>query len=241
MHRFHAPGLPGAGETFELPGEEARHLSQVLRLGSGETVRVFDGQGREHLAEVLAVRKARATLLVGAPVVPATEARVRVTLAPALLKGDRFDDVVRDAVMLGVWQIQPLVTRRTEVPIDRAAAAHEGGRWRRVAVASAKQCGRAVVPVVLAPRSVQEAVEGLPRPMLLLAEPSAGAPAGADVPPAPAAASLLVGPEGGWSPEEIAVASSAGASCLRLGARTLRADSAPLVALAVLLHEWDEL
>lgn len=184
------------------------------------------------------MRKDRATLVLRAAAAPAPEASVRVTLAPALLKSDHFDAVVRDAVMLGVWAVQPLLTERTEVPAGRAAAAYAGGRWQRIAIASAKQCGRAVVPEILPPRPLEAILPALPPPMLMLAEPSAGAPLTA-VPPAASQASLLVGPEGGWSQEEIQAASNAGAMCLRLGGRTLRADAAPLVALTILLYEWD--
>lgn len=239
MHRFYVPGLAPEGEVCPLPDEEARHLSQVLRVAVGETVRVFDGRGREHRAQVIETGRGSARIRVGHAEAPAPEPVVSITLAAALLKGEKFDAVVRDAVMLGACAIQPIVTARSEVPAARAMAAHRSGRWQRIAVSSAKQCGRAVVPVVHPPVSLEAGLATLPAPVLLLAEPSAGGP-GAAIPPRPAEAAILTGPEGGWTPDEIETARRAGARCLRLGGRTLRADAAPTIALAVLLYEWEK-
>src|SRR5690606_33967829 len=107
-------------------------------------------------------------------------------------------------------------------------------RWRRVAVSAAKQCGRSVVPEVLEAAPLDEAIPALPRPLIVLAEPSSAA-SPAPLPPAPAAATVVVGPEGGWTPAEIEALAAAGATFFQVGGRTLRADAAPLVALAVLL------
>jgi len=240
MHRFHAPDLPPTGELVELPEDEARHLVQVLRLGPGDDVRVFDGHGREHEARVEHVARGRASLRVGPAVPAAPEAAVAVTLAAALIKGDRFDDVVRDATMLGVAAIRPIVTARTEIAARRGDPDRRVERWRRIAISSAKQCGRAVVPDILSPASFADALRDLPRPLLLAVEPSAAD--GGRIPDGvPQAASLLIGPEGGWAPEELDAARAAGACPVSFGRRTLRADAAPLVALTVLMHHWGAL
>lgn len=238
MHRFHVPELPGEGEVCALPDDEARHLTQVLRLGVGDLIRVFDGRGREHLAQVTDAGRGSASVCVGRAEAPAPEPAVQITLAAAVLKGEKFDAVIRDAAMLGAFSIQPLVTARSDVPAARAMAAHRSGRWQRISASSAKQCGRAVVPLVAPPVALDAGLPMLPPPLLLLAEPSADTPAAA-IPPRPMQAAILTGPEGGWTSDEIEAARRAGALCLRLGARTLRADAAPLVALAVLLHHWN--
>jgi 16S rRNA (uracil1498-N3)-methyltransferase len=240
MHRFHVPALGAAGTPAPLPPEEARHLSQVLRLPVGAAVRVFDGRGREHLATVETVTRSEAVVRVGDRVDPAPEAGVRVEFAQALLKGDKFDAVVRDLTMLGVWRIQPLVTSHVDA---QAAGGRKGGRlerWRRIAVSSAKQCGRAVVPEVAEPAGLDALLGSAVAPVLMLVEPSTGV-GGDSIPARPAAATLMTGPEGGWSAGEIALAREAGALMIRLGERTLRADAVPVVALAVLLHRWGEL
>ena len=239
VHRFHAPDLPDEGALVALSDEEARHLAQVLRLPAGETVCVFDGRGRQHLARVDSAGRQGVELRVGPLIAPAAEAPTRITLAAALLKGDKFDDVVRDAAMMGAAAVQPLVTARTEVPAVRAGSTARVERWRRVALSSTKQCGRAVIAAVAVPESLVDGLRHLPRPWIVLAEPVAGH---ADpLPERPGEATVLVGPEGGWSPEEIAALEDGGAHFLRLGERTLRADAAPLVALTVLLYKWGSL
>ena len=154
MHRFYVPDLPHEGALVALSDEEARHLTQVLRLALGDDVRVFDGHGREHLARVEVAARQRAEVRVGPQAAPAPELPLRLTLAAALLKGDKFDDVVRDAAMLGVHVVCPLVTARTEVPAARAGKVSRVERWKRVALNSAKQCGRAVVPEVDEPQAL---------------------------------------------------------------------------------------
>ncbi len=237
MHRFYVPDLPHEGALVALSEEEARHLTQVLRLELGDSVRVFDGRGREHDARVEVTARQRAEVRVGAHAAPAPEVPVRLTLAAALLKGDKFDDVVRDATMLGVHVVCPLVTARTEVPAARAGKVSRVERWKRVALNSVKQCGRAVVPEIHEPLALADALPRFPRPLIALAEPSLSAGTAA-LPARPDTATVLVGPEGGWAPAECEALAAAGATLFSLGGRTLRADAAPLVALTALLWEW---
>lgn len=245
MFRFFAPTLDPGDTYVTLPRDEAEHLTRVLRLGPGDEVRVFDGRGHEFSARVFtaARRDVRLALVdrVEAPAEPATH----VTLAQAVLKGDRMDDVVRDAVMLGVAAIQPLVTRRTETTVAALLRGARSDRWRRVALASVKQSGRAVLPEVRMPLTLETWL-GEPRPALtvMLVEPRAGAPVEPMATlrglPAPPDAALMVGPEGGWADDEWAAAHTRGVRLLSLGRRTLRADAVPVAALSILQFLWDE-
>ena len=136
MHRFFAPALDPGDETVTLPREEAEHLTRVLRLGVGDTVAVFDGRGHEFLARVVARRAATCGCNCCRGSSRRPNRRSRLTLVQAVLKGDKMDDVVRDAVMLGAAAIQPLVTKRTETTVAalmRGARLIAGGasRWRR--------------------------------------------------------------------------------------------------------------
>ena len=176
------------------------------------------------------------------------EARIAVTLAQAVLKGDKMDGVVRDAVMMGVAAIQPMVTARSEVTLAALRRGHRQERWQRIAVSSAKQCGRAVVPPILAPRTFESVARSLadmtlPGPGLIFVEPSASADAlslgDLDL-TAPRETTVLIGPEGGWTSEEIALGSTA-CRLVTLGARTLRADAMAMVALTALFAHWREL
>jgi len=239
VHRFYAPDIGPAGTAAPLPPEEAQHLIRVLRLSLGENIRVFDGRGREHAATVEALTKTEAIVRLGEAVPAAAESPVTITLAMALLKADKFDEVVRDATMLGVGRIQPIATSRTEVPAARTSRVD---RWRRIAVSSAKQCGRAVVPPIEEPITFSEFVaQPVAERLLMLAEPGlADAISTRELGsgPPPASAALLVGPEGGWSDAEHRLAMECNATLVNLGSRTLRAETAPLVILAVLEHLW---
>lgn len=227
-----------------LPADEAAHLGRVLRLRSGDQVHVFDGVGREWSAVVAEVHSQRATVRIGASVVAAPELRVATALVIATLKGDKMDDVVRDAVMMGVHSIQPIVSARTELSASQAARRARVERWQRIAVSSAKQCGRAVVPRVSPaldfdawlPDAGARADLGL-----LLVEPNVAAHVRRlrDI-PVPAAITLVVGPEGGWTAVELARGADAGLIPVRLGGRTLRADAVPLVALASCQALWED-
>jgi len=245
--RFYVPDAKAAGELAILPEDEGQHLTRVLRLKIGDAVRVFNGHGAEFDAVVERAAKGSVGVRVGAPRSAAPEPRVAVTLAQAVLKGDKMDDVVRDAVMMGVTTIQPIVTTRTEVSLSTLERGRRRDRWERIAISSAKQCGRAVVPAILNPKPLEPAGQalpalGLPAPVLMLVEPGAtsdGTALGDLDLTMPETASLIVGPEGGWTPEELAAAA---ASCqlITLGGRTLRADAMAVVALAALFTKWRE-
>ena len=245
--RFYAPDADDDHLLVALPREEAHHLTRVLRLAPGDPVRVFNGRGGEFEGVVDRADRDGASVRVGARRSAAAEARVAVTLAQAVLKGDKMDDVVRDAVMLGAAAIQPIVTGRTEIALAALARGARRERWQRIAVSSAKQCGRAVVPRVLEPVAYQqmlEAISGmsLPSPAVMFVEP--GAAPGAlpatevDTHP-PKEATVVIGPEGGWTAREI---EDAAASCrlVTLGGRTLRGDVMAVVALTALFTRWGE-
>jgi 16S rRNA (uracil1498-N3)-methyltransferase len=242
--RFHVPDFDAASARVPLPDDEAEHLARVLRLGVGAEVDVFDGRGGLWRAEVVEAGKRSASVRAVEPLAPAPELTVPVVLVISVLKADKMDDVVRDAVMLGVTGILPVVSERSEISLAAVEKSHRVARWQRIAVSSAKQCGRAVVPVV-GPAGgfaayLAEPVSGV---RLICVEPSV-MPGGARSVQAvakPAAAHVIVGPEGGWTADELGAALAAGAVPLSLGGRTLRADAAPIVALTALLTTWSEL
>jgi 16S rRNA (uracil1498-N3)-methyltransferase len=244
MHRFFAPALDAGDETVVLPKDEAEHLRRVLRLGVGDTVSVFDGRGREFTARVIVALPHETRVQLMSRFEPPPESTVPITLVQAVLKGDKMDEIVRDAVMLGVSAIQPLVTRRSEMTVAALLRASRIERWRRVAVASVKQSRRAVVPDIRTPLSfdnhLEEPVIGL---QLMLVEPDAHA----DVEPLsalrrdqiPPGASIWIGPEGGWDESEWKGARERGVRLISLGQRTLRADAVPVAIISILSFLWE--
>jgi 16S rRNA (uracil1498-N3)-methyltransferase len=246
VHRFYAPSLDPGDEVVVLPRDESEHLFRVLRLSSGDTVSVFDGRGREFLARIVAIDRTGARVQLVRAVDPVREPAVSITLVQSVLKGDKMDDVVRDAVMLGVAALQPIVSRRTETTVAALLRGARTERWRRVALASTKQARRATLPEVRLPLTLEDHLsEPAPARRLMLIEPSLSAEAmpigDLRVLPTPPDVSLLVGPEGGWTDEEVAMAEARGVTPVTLGQRTLRADAVPVAAISVLQFLWGDL
>ena len=245
MHRFFAPALDPGDETILLPKDEGEHLTRVLRLSVGDTVSVFDGRGREFMARVVGARRREVRVQVLSRIEPAAEATVSVTLAQAILKADKMDDVVRDAVMLGVAAIQPLVTRRTEATVAALLRGARVDRWRRVALASVKQSRRAVLPEIRTPLTLETYLDE-PRSdqSLMFVEPGVDREAeplsSLRNEPTPQDAAILIGPEGGWAAGECEAAKTRGIRLVTLGRRTLRADAVPVAAISVLQFIWQE-
>ena len=241
LPRFLADDLDLPRGTATLTGGEAQHVTRVLRLGPGDRVALFDGRGLEFEARIEQIAGGAVALRLGAPIAPAPERKVPLTLAQAVLKGSSMDDVVRDATMMGVVSIVPIVTEHTIA--KRAASAHGAERWRRIALASVKQCRRARVPDIEEPISLDTFVrrtgEGT---TLLLVEPTVDAVQPMPVrnlSEQPKSAALVVGPEGGWAAGEVRAAVDAGFVPITLGPLTLRADTAAFAALAALSVIWD--
>lgn len=234
LARFYVPHLDPNLREIALPADEATHLTRVLRLTAGDEVAVFDGRGREFRARVTDTARRKVLVELLEPVAAAPEARVPITLVQAVLKGDKMDAVIRDATMMGVAAIEPIITSRTIARGPRA----ENDRWTRVSVASAKQCRRAVVPTISAPRPFDEWLRSSAHGLrLLLVEPAASPTEMCSLhlleTHAAGSLALIVGPEGGWSAEERARAEQAGCLSVTLGGLTLRADAVAVAALAI--------
>jgi len=237
--RFYAPNLAGLGVAVLLPDSESAHLRRVLRIEAGDTVAVFDGRGGEYVARVEQVEAAGVLIRPIQHVDQTSEPSVALTVAPALLKGRKYDEVVRDLTMVGAVVVQPLATARTE------AKPRDTERWTRIAVASAKQCGRAVVPEVRNPCSFHSFVAHDRSALkLLLVEPGVSDRATAirslEREPPPSTATLVIGPEGGWTTEEIMTAVNGGFRALTLGRLTLRADAVGVSVVSILHYIWGD-
>jgi 16S rRNA (uracil1498-N3)-methyltransferase len=241
--RFLVPDLDPARPEAVLPPEEGHHLRRVLRLTVGDDIAVFDGRGTELVARVASIAGDTVIVTLLERASPASMPRVALTLVQSVLKAAAMDDVVRDCTMVGVHTIQPVVSERTTVKAVTLPKAIE--RWGRIALASAKQCGRSTLPQIRDPAAYADWLRsnGEGETFILL-EPSAETPAlkVRDLlhRPVPQAASLLVGPEGGWTSAECRLALEKGCTALSLGPLTLRADAVALAASAILLSIWDD-
>jgi 16S rRNA (uracil1498-N3)-methyltransferase len=236
--RFFAP--PSAfnftKHTITLTADEARHLREVLRLKPGDEVSVFDGEGKEFRARVAQARRESAELDLDAEIQPARpESPLQITLAVALLKGEKFDLVVQKATELGVTKIVPLMTRFADIKLrDESDASKRVARWQRIALEAAKQSGRAVVPEVSLPVSFESVLN---TGCLLFSEREGQGLTRIETD----FVTAIVGSEGGWSDEELDLARAAGAQIITLGGRILRAETAAITATALLQHRFGDL
>ena len=246
MHRFYAPEFLNQREV-ELPEDEAHHLSRVLRLAVGDTIAVFDGEGSEAVARVESIGSRHVKVKMIEPRPSASESAVAVTLAQALLKSDKMERVIRDAVMLGVVAIRPFVSRRTDVPRAALRTTVRRERWNRTIIASVKQCGRAVVPPLLETLELDQILTSVSsNTRLMFVEPGGAGKSSVTALTSlegqrPSEAMVLIGPEGGWDPQEIDRAVAAGITLVTFGSQVLRADAAGAAAVAVLRYIWRDL
>ena len=224
MHRVRVDTLQ---ETLNLNPRELRHL-RVLRLGVGDVVRVFDGNGSEAEARIERLDEGGAVLRVGASVTSAPEMPRDVTLAVALLKGDKLADVVRAATELGVSRVQLLRTRFADVP---DISANKLERLRRVAAEASKQSRRAVVPDVLEPIPVR----ALPVTRQGFVAHVGSETRLADLLDWSDSVVIVTGPEGGFAEDEVQDLSSRGYHVVTLGRRILRAETAPVALLGAIV------
>ena len=223
MHRVKVAGL---ARVMPLSFGESQHL-RVLRLGIGTEVRVFDGQGAEASATLIRLDEGGAMLELGEAIENDRETPQPVTLAVALLKGDKLSDVVRAATELGVSTIQLLQTRHADVP---EIGDQKLVRLRRIAAEASKQSRRAVTPEVLAPIALARLTlsgQGF------LAHPGSTARL-TDTLHWDTPVTLVSGPEGGFSDAEVAALTALGFTAVTLGPRILRAETAPLALLGAL-------
>ena len=231
--RFFASEFPEFG-TLSLDGPEAHHLMHVLRIAAGEMVEIFDGRGLVASAEVVAVRKRDVELRIVAARREATPAR-EIILGTAVPKGDRFDWLIEKATELGVTRIVPLVTARSSVdPRDSKL-----DKLRQTVVAACKQCGRNHLLELSPVTSWTDFVGSeFPNRAAFIAHLSS------DARPLSLGASILdhqpstifaIGPEGGFTNEEVAVAVAAGAKPISLGPLVLRIETAAIALAALAL------
>lgn len=242
--RFFVPLPLTAGHNFGLPASAARHI-QVLRLQPGALIRLFDGSGAEWSARVARMTRSEVDVVVDEPLPALPALACAVTLAVGMPANERMDSLVEKATELGVAVLQPLMCERSVLRLQGDRAAKKLAHWQAIAVAASEQCGRATVPSLapvkllpawlagLAQESNQDATEDEAswRGVLSLRDARAIRLALPGT-PLPRRLTFLSGPEGGLAEAEEAAARSAGFAPISLGPRVLRADTAPLAAMA---------
>jgi 16S rRNA (uracil1498-N3)-methyltransferase len=229
--RLHCPMPLQEGAVIALPANAARHV-QVLRLQPGEPVTLFDGKGGEWSAQVESMGRQQVEVRVGAHHAVEREPAIPVHLAIGVPANERMDWLVEKAAELGVASLQPLVTERSVLRLQGDRALKKQAHWQAIAAAACEQCGGNRVPLVHPMADLAEWMPPAGLRLLMLSLDPAARPLLASRSAEPVL--LLSGPEGGLSPREQERASAAGFEPVTLGPRVLRAETAPLAALAAL-------
>ena len=216
------------GDVLPLDEAAHRHVGKVLRLRVGAPLVLFNGDGFDYAAELVACDRRASQVRIVAREAVGNESPLDLVLFAALLKGEAMDRVVQKAVELGAKRIVPLRTARSEaLPADERLS-RKLAHWQGIVVASAMQCGRATLPQVEAVRDFADILGDAPGLRWIFSPHDAPVAS----PQAAEAVSVLIGPEGGFAPDEVAAAVNAGWLPQSLGPRVLRADTAATVALA---------
>jgi 16S rRNA (uracil1498-N3)-methyltransferase len=246
-HRFFLdePVTPGQS-MISLPQELSRQITRVLRMRTGDRIVIFDGSGLEWPATIESTGKDRVSVELSEGIDPRSEPKLTVTVCQALVPSDRMDYVVQKCTELGASRIIPILTQRVQSK-DAAPSEKRIERWQRIAREAAELAGRTRVPEVSGQKSLDEALRTLlpEGPVLMLWEEEHGKSLRVAVRESlssnPGHVTLLIGPVGGLSEAEAIAARDAGAVVVGAGVRILRAETAPVVALAALMYEAGEL
>ena len=220
--------------------EKASTHIRVLRLSEGEGITLFDGNGGEFSATISAIGKREVTVQLLAHHAVERESPLNITLVQALATGDKMDWIIQKATELGVTVIQPIQTRRATAKLNAERAEKRAAHWQGVAIAACEQCGRNRVPTVAPVADFADWILRKDDATRLLLDPQANT-ALATLSKKAEPIALLIGPEGGFAPEEIAAAIRAGVRAVHFGPRVLRTETAGIAAIAVLQATFGDL
>lgn len=241
LTRVYVAGPLAADAEIELPPAGAYHVGRVLRLRPGAPLLVFDGTGGDWHAEIVTASGSAVVVRLDHRLPGTSESPLRVTLVQGLSRSERMDWTLQKAVELGVAAVAPVLTARSVVRLDEQQAQRKREHWHGIVVSACEQCGRNLIPEVHAPLGLRTylADSRRERGRYVLA-PSAPMSL-ANLTSVPGRIELLVGPEGGLDDGEVDAAHAAGFVPVRLGPRTLRTETASVVALSVLQALWGDL
>lgn len=239
ISRIYSPRALAGDSLIALEPEPSHYLSRVLRLGVGDPLVLFDGNGGQYPAQIIDVSKKKVQVKTGAREALENESTLRIHLGIALSRGERMDWVVQKATELGVDALTPLITERTGVKLTAERAEKRLKHLQQIAISACEQCGRNTLPIIHPLTQISMWLSSTTAQRKFVLHHRAQ-PIGVET-QAPTSVALLIGPEGGLSDEEIAAAEQADFSSLRLGPRVLRTETAPLAAIAVLQSYWGDM
>jgi 16S rRNA (uracil1498-N3)-methyltransferase len=242
LTRSHLDTALAPGMRVTLPEPAANHLTRVLRLREGDECVLFNGDGHDYAARIIAVgkREVAAQVLSSQPV--DNESPLAITLLQGVARGEKMDLILQKATELGVAAVMPVIAERTEVKLDAERAEKRVAHWRSVMVSACEQSGRARIPSLSAPLPLLQAINApMERSLRLTLDPLGEMSLATLEVPAAMPITIAIGPEGGWSPRDREALRAAGFIGLRLGPRILRTETAGLAAIAALQSRFGDL
>ncbi len=241
MPRFYCPPPLPQGDRCELPPEAAHHASRVLRLRAGDAVQIFDGTGNALDARICEINGKHVWLEGLHPLAPEVEQPLVIELAQAMSSSDKMDWVVQKATELGAARIQPVQTQRSIAKLTAERAEKRSEHWRGVILAACEQCGRNRLPEIHAPLELSHWLAQVKNEtcakFILLPDGATSLTAHAKP---QGRVMLLIGPEGGFSPDEALMAQQAGFAPILLGPRVLRTETAAIASITALQVLWGD-
>lgn len=240
MHRFYVEASQRQGDTIEILGDDVNHMKNVLRIKNGEKFVLCDGAGTDYLCELAGSKDRSLIARILEEKNSDTELSVRIVLFQGLPKKDKMELIIQKAVELGASEIVPVVTKRTIVKADEGKSEKKLSRWQAIAESAAKQSGRGIIPRVAPICTWKEALaqmKDLEYNTVLYENAKGMGPTAEFIASAGGAESVgvFVGPEGGFTEEEVAAITERGGKCLSLGKRILRTETAGLAMLSMLM------
>ena len=239
MPRFYLADALQPGQYISLPENVIRHL-HVLRVREGEEITLFNGNGHSYPTRLLSLAKRQAVAEVLSEQTANNESPLAISLIQAVSSGERMDFTLQKSVEMGVTEIFPVTSARSIVKLSGERAEKRQERWQEIVIAACEQCGRnripTVHPLLPLPQRLQQLPQSDVRLLMGLHHPTSLKA----IQPAPQRITLMIGPEGGWSPEEEAAAFQTGFQSILLGKRVLRTETAALAAIAAMQTLWGD-
>ncbi len=238
--RIYLPAPLSNNSEIDLDANAFNHCIKVLRLKQGYKIILFNGEGGEYEAELSNVQRRSASAKIGRFIDSTTESPLNITLAQCISRGDKMDYSIQKAVELGVTAIQPLFSERCGVKLQQDRQDKKQGQWQNIAISACEQSGRNQIPLIHSPQNLDDWLESCTADCKLTLAPSSHTTLKQlDKPTGDIA--VLIGPEGGLSDQEIEATTQHGFTGISLGPRILRTETAGLVVLSTLQHQWGDL
>ena len=243
MARFYIPNPRIENGLLKVEGDEVRHIRKVLRLKTGDKIFVFDGLGREFEGTIIEEGRASGMVKIQRSLSPKRDSPLEVTLAQSLLKGEKMDYLIQKATELGIKEIIPFFSSRSVPLLEKSRSLKRHHRWGKIAIEASKQCGRGVVPKIESLQTYSDMLHNAStdhlrlilweRDGIRLKKMLEGSKERKKI-------FFVIGPEGGFSQDEVEKAERVGFVAVTLGKRILRAETASLCFLSILQYEWGD-